>query len=57
MERHDTAPLIEAVRVAYEAVIAAQECALLAGNSEALESLSGAREWLRITLRRLGVER
>jgi hypothetical protein len=57
MGRHDTPALIEAVQVAHDSVIEAQKWALLAGNSEALEALSIAREWLRLTLRRLGMER
>lgn len=49
-----TSRLLEAIRVATDAVVYAQELATKGGKTEALETLSLARRWLAFTLRRLG---
>jgi hypothetical protein len=48
-------PLIEAAKTAYDACMFAQHEAAKLGQTDALASLSVAREWIAITLRRLGV--
>lgn len=54
MAERATAPLIEAIRAATDAVVTAQKLATEGANTEALETLSLARRWLAFTLRRLG---
>jgi hypothetical protein len=49
-----TSALRDAIRVASDAVVYAQELATQDGNTEALETLSLSRRWLAFTLRRLG---